>query len=154
MFISTRRAAASMIAAIWIGLILGVSFYAASIKFTAPGVGREQLLSIGQVTFQGLTWIELAAFVLLLLTSWSQLTRGVIKSISMLCLLLLVQKVIVQPILDTAINQTIAGESVDTTVLHFIYGGIDCVKLVVLFLLSLLLRAGGDARQTPEPNST
>jgi hypothetical protein len=139
-----------MIAAIWIGLILGVSFYAAPIKFTAPGVGRELLLSVGQVTFQGLTWIELAAFVLLLLVSWSQLTRSTIKSISILCVLLLVQKFIVQSILDTAITAAIAGESVDTIALHLIYVAIDCAKLAILVLLSLRLRAGGDANQAAD----
>jgi hypothetical protein len=150
MFLSTRRAAASMIAAIWIGLILGVSFYAASIKFTAPGVGLEQLLAIGQVTFQGFTWIELAAFVLLLLASLSQLTRGVVICMFVLCLLLLVQKLIVLPVLDTALNRTVAGEPMEETSLHFIYGAIDCVKMAVLFLLSLFLRAGDDVRQTPD----
>jgi len=136
MTISTRRYIAPMIAAIWIGLIIGVAFYASSIKFTAPGVGRTQLLSVGQVTFQGLTWVELAAFLSLLLASWSQRTRSVIKSIVVLALLLLLQKMAVQPILNTAITQAIAGESVDTIALHFVYGGLDCAKLAVLFLLS------------------
>jgi len=136
MTISTRRYVAPMVAAIWIGLIIGVAFYASSIKFTAPGVGRTQLLSVGQVTFQGLTWIEFVAFLSLLLAAWSQLTRSVIKIIVVLALLLVIQKMAVQPILNTAITQAIAGESVDTIVLHFIYGGLDCAKLAVLFLLS------------------
>ena len=69
MTLSLRREAASMIAAIWIGLILGVSFYATPIKFTAKGVSFEHLLLVGQVTFQTFTWIEFAAFVLLVVAS-------------------------------------------------------------------------------------
>ena len=42
------REVASMVAAIWIGLILGVSFFAAPIKFTAVGIGLEQLLAVGK----------------------------------------------------------------------------------------------------------
>ena len=51
MFSRAYKEAASMIAAIWIGLILGVSFFAAPIKFTAIGVSLEQLLAVGKVTF-------------------------------------------------------------------------------------------------------
>jgi hypothetical protein len=54
----------SMIAAIWIGLILGVSFFAAPIKFTATDVGREQLLAVGKATFQAFSWLEFRALVL------------------------------------------------------------------------------------------
>ena len=55
MTLSLRREAAPMTAAIWIDLILGVSFYAAPIKFTANGVSFEHLLLVGQVTFQTFT---------------------------------------------------------------------------------------------------
>ena len=140
MFTRIRKEAASMIAAIWIGLILGVSFYAASIKFTAVGVGREELLAVGQVTFQGFTWIEFAAFVLLVWASLSKLSRDVIIAIGSLALLLFVQKFAVLPSLDNAITQTVAGAPTEEPILHFVYGAIDCVKLVVLFVLASMLR--------------
>ena len=140
MFLNARKEAAAMIAAIWIGLILGVSFYAASIKFTAVGVGLEQLLAVGQVTFQGFTWIEFSAFVLLALASLSHLSRRVVIGISSLGLLLLVQKFGILPVLDTALNETVAGAPMEANNLHFLYGVIDCVKLAVLFVLSLILR--------------
>jgi hypothetical protein len=145
---STKRdAVASLIAAMWIGLIFGVSFYAASIKFTAAGVPREQLLAVGQVTFQGFMWIELAAFVLLVIALLNQLNRKVVISIAGLFLLLLVQKLYVQPILDADLIRSIAGEQVDTEVLHYVYGAIDCAKIAILSALSLRLRAENRAEQ-------
>jgi hypothetical protein len=150
MNLNTRGVAAPMIAAIWIGLILGVSFYAASIKFTAAGVSTEQLLAVGKVTFQGFKWIELAAFVLLLVATLNRFTRGVVIWIVVLGLLLFVQKFVVMPVLDTALDRAVAGEAMEEDSLHFIYGAIDCAKIVVLFLLVFMLRAGGDAGQVPD----
>jgi hypothetical protein len=150
MSISIRREAASMISAVWIGLIVGVSFFAAPIKFTANGVELEQLLAVGQVTFQAFTWVELAAFVLLVVASLSHLTRGVGVAIFVLCLLLAIQKLGVLPSLDLELDRTVAGKSFDATSLHFIYVAIDCVKLAVLFALSLLLRSKNEGRKVPD----
>jgi hypothetical protein len=144
MSISIRGEAASMISAVWIGLIVGVSFFAAPIKFTANGVELEQLLAVGQVTFKAFTWVELAAFALLVVASLGHLTRGVVITIFVLCLLLAIQKLVVLPSLDIELNRTVAGESFDETSLHFIYVTIDCAKLAVLFVPSLLLRNKND----------
>jgi len=141
MFSKAYGEAASIIAAIWIGLILGVSFFAAPIKFTAAGVSLEQLLAVGKVTFQAFSWIELSAFVLLVCASLKNLSKGVVISLAVLCLLLLIQKFGILPGLDTELDQTVAGEAVEETNLHFIYVAIDFVKLGILFFLALILRA-------------
>jgi hypothetical protein len=140
MFDRVSSEAASMIAAIWIGLILGVSFFAAPIKFTAIGVSLEQLLAVGKVTFQAFSWVELSAFVLLVCASLRNLTRSVVIGISILCILLLIQKFGVLPGLNTELDRTVAGETIEETNLHFIYGAIECIKLAVLFFLSLISR--------------
>jgi len=132
--------AAPMIAAIWIGLILGVSFYAAPIKFTAAGVTTEQLLAVGKVTFQGFAWIELCAFILLVLASLNRMSRTVVTGIMVLGALLLVQKFGILPGLDNELDQTVAGANVDDTNLHFLYVAVECVKLAVLFFLAPNLR--------------
>jgi hypothetical protein len=139
MFSRAYGAAASMIAAIWIGLILGVSFFAAPIKFTAPGVSLEQLLAVGQVTFRAFSWVELSTFALLVAASLRKLTRGIVIGLFFLCLLLLIQKFGILPGLDTELNRTVAGETVEETSLHFVYVAIDCFKVAVLFFLSLIL---------------
>ena len=140
MFSRAFTEASSMISAIWVGLILGVSFFAAPIKFTANGVSLEQLLAVGQVTFQAFSWIELSAFALLVCASLVNLTRGVVICICLLGLLLLIQQFGILPGLDTELNRTVAGETIEETNLHMLYVAIDCVKLVVLFLFSLISR--------------
>jgi hypothetical protein len=129
-----------MIAAIWIGLILGVSFFAAPIKFTATGISLEQLLAVGQVTFRAFSWVELSAFVLLLCATLTNLTRGVVTGICLLGLLMVIQKFGILPGLDTELNRTVAGETIEETSLHMFYVVIECLKLAVLFSLWLILR--------------
>ncbi|MEM6821049.1 MAG: hypothetical protein AAF558_03750, partial [Verrucomicrobiota bacterium] len=72
---TVRNELCSTTALIWIGLILGVSFYAAPIKFTAEGVSRESLLLVGQVTFQGFAWIEWVVFLALFLSAFGGFRR-------------------------------------------------------------------------------
>jgi hypothetical protein len=134
------KEAASMIAAIWIGLILGVSFFAAPIKFTAVGVALEQLLAVGKVTFLAFWWIEILAFALLVCASLKIRTRGLLIGILLLFLLLLTQHFGILPGLDTELDRTVAGETIEETNLHFVYVAIDCLKLAILFYLSLILR--------------
>ena len=93
-----------------------------------------------KVTFQAFSWVELSAFVLLVCVSLRNLTRGVVIGFFLLFLLLLIQKFGILPGLDTELDRTVAGETVEETNLHFIYIAIDCVKLAVLFFLSLILR--------------
>lgn len=129
----------SMIAAIWIGLILGVSFYAAPIKFTTS-VGLEQLLEVGKVTFQVFSWIELAVLALLIVASLKSFTRKNIIGIATLLILLLIQKFGILPGLDSNLDQAVAGEATENASLHYIYVALECLKLPVLFFLALNLR--------------
>ena len=60
--------------------------------------------------------------------------------IGALFLLLLIQKFAILPRLDATLAQTVAGQPTTEDSLHFVYAAMDTVKIVVLFVLSLLLR--------------
>ena len=130
---------ASMIAAIYMGLILGVSFFAAPIKFMAKGVEQEQLLAVGKVSFQAFTWVEFVAFTLLVVSTFGVRTNKVVLSMFLLFSLLIIQKFAVLPILDAELDRTAAGEIVEGSNLHSAYVAIECIKLLVLFYLALML---------------
>ena len=130
---------ASMIAAIYMGLILGVSFFAAPIKFMANGVEQEQLLAVGKVSFQAFTWVEFVAFTLLVVSTFGVRTNKVVLSMFLLFSLLIIQKFAVLPILDAELDRTAAGEIVEGSNLHSAYVAIECIKLLVLFYLALML---------------
>ena len=131
---------ASVIAAVWAGLILGVSFFAAPIKFTAEEVSREHLLLVGKVTFLAFTWIELGALLLLILTSLSNPTRRIGVGIGLLCLLFLIQKLGILPSLISELDAIVAGETVEKTSNHLIYTAIEAAKVVLLLIFSARLK--------------
>ncbi|MGI9290352.1 MAG: hypothetical protein ACR2QG_03635 [Gammaproteobacteria bacterium] len=135
----SNRRSASILAAIYIGLIIGVSFFAAPIKFTAEGVGLNQLLAVGKVTFQAFTWIELVAYCLLVAVTWRVRNSKVLLSMVVLLLLLLVQKLGVLPVLDVALDRTVAGEAEGDSSLHTVYVVLEVLKIAVLFYLIIIL---------------
>ncbi|MET1256143.1 hypothetical protein [Aliikangiella maris] len=150
MFNHALREIASMIAAIWIGLIIGVSFYAAPIKFTAEGVGLDALLLIGQVTFQNFTWVEFGVFGILLLTALSHLNKSAFICMGLLAVSLLVQKLVILPPLDVDLNNVVSGQPRPSGYLHILYGVLDLVKMSLLIIISLLLRTNEQPAEVTE----
>lgn len=130
---------ALIIAAIYVGLLLGVSFFAAPIKFTADNVGMEQLLAVGKVTFQSFTWVEFAAFALLVASTMKIRVNKVMVCMALLLLLLLIQKFGVLPGLDSRLDQTVAGSRPESSNLHNVYVILESIKLVILCYLTLAL---------------
>jgi len=141
------KEAASMMAAIWIGLILGVSFYATPIKFAAERVSYEQLLLVGQITFKGFVWVEFCTFALLSIASWGKFTRQIVVGLSTLLIMLIIQKFIVLPNFNVILDQTVAGKPTEKNNLHFIFGTIEVLKVILLFFLYLFLRQEKPSKQ-------
>ena len=130
----------ALAAALWMGLLLGVCFYAAPIKFTAEGVGLEELLAVGKVTFQGFTWVEFGMFALLCLTSLKVLNKKIRSLLVILLLMLIVQKFMILPVLDKALDQTVAGTPTHKGGLHWLYAVMDGTKVILLFVMYLFQR--------------
>ena len=47
------RLAVTLLAWLWAGLVLGVSFVATPVKFLAPSLSLADALAVGRVTFEG-----------------------------------------------------------------------------------------------------
>lgn len=61
-------ALAAAVAFTWLGMLLGVSFLEAPLKFRAPGVTPQLGLGIGRVVFAALNRVEVLLTVVLALT--------------------------------------------------------------------------------------
>ena len=137
-----REELAQFAAAVWLGIVLGVSFFAAPIKFTAE-VSRSDLLRVGQVTFQAFTWVELVAFAVLLAGIWLRRTttnKPTFCAIVILAMLLAAQKLIMLPGLDDALTQIVAGSPADSGHLHSAYVVSEVVKALALVVTYLSVR--------------
>ncbi len=65
----------SFVALIWLGLVIGVSFVATPIKFTAPSLDLPTALEVGRVTFRLLMRIEWLLALVLVGLIWGSRLR-------------------------------------------------------------------------------
>lgn len=99
-----------MIAGVWAGLILGISFIATPAKFLAPSITLPVALDVGRATFRIGFLLEMA-FGLVLLTAgamaygWGRTTLVVIA----LLVALAAQRFALLPVLDARADLVMAG---------------------------------------------
>ncbi|MEO0509094.1 MAG: hypothetical protein AAF065_04495 [Verrucomicrobiota bacterium] len=126
---------------IWIGLVLGISFMEAPLKFQAPGITTELGLSIGRLVFAALNKMELSCLIVLsiagapLLKSWG---RWYFITFAGLWALMLGQSFYLLPILDERAALIIAGAPPPDTWHHLGYVILEGIKIPMLLVLFTL----------------
>jgi hypothetical protein len=120
-------------AGVWLGLLIGVSFIATPIKFSADSLSLPVALEIGRVTFALLNRIEWAMLVLLIGSSWiARRSPFGHWNAHALCLILVAQTFWLLPVLDARVGAILAGSAVVPSYHHWVYIGADGTKLVLL----------------------
>ncbi|WP_040163403.1 hypothetical protein [Microbacterium gorillae] len=124
-----------VVPALWLGLIIGLAFLEAPLKFQAPGITTALGLGIGRLVFFAL---EIASWVLLLVMSVLALRRPRISRTDWMLLavtwvVMAVQTFVVRPPLNARSDIVIAGGDAGDSVLHYAYIVTD-VALVVLLV--------------------
>ena len=137
---------------LWAGLLTGVSFLATPIKFHAPSLTLPVALDVGRQTFGALNKVELVAVALsifLLLRLRERAPRAVGISLWSAGLIVLMQAVWLRPILDARVTQIFAHINPPASPLHWIYIGLEVVKLG-----ALLIAGTGCLRNLQPANAT
>jgi len=122
-----------MASLIWIGLLLGISFMEAPLKFQAPSVTLPIGLEIGRLVFNNLNkmeWIMLLLMILSLI--FSRPKNGIMLLVAGLALILIYQTFFLLPVLDQRAETIIAGGSPAPNNIHFFYVALEVAKLVLL----------------------
>ena len=128
-----------LVSAVWLGLLLGVSFLATPVKFSAPSLTLPVALEIGRATFAVFNKVEWGTLVLLFILAraarisretWSALGLGGILAVQTFWLL---------PILDRRLGEIIAGGVAPASYHHRAYIAVELAKLI---LLGFILWAG------------
>jgi hypothetical protein len=136
--------AAAALTFVWVGLVVGISFLEAPLKFRAPGVTIPLGLGIGRLVFRVLNRVELVLAVLIAAGAAavaSDHLGPLILAIAAL-VVLLVQLIAVRPALNRRSDAVLAGGSHETrSHAHLYYVGLEVVKLVLLVLLGIALFA-------------
>lgn len=153
------RAMMLIIPAMWIGLIIGISFIEAPLKFTAPGITIPLGLGIGRRVFLAMNITEVVLAIILVI-SLIKLWRShrihplekfqQIRFYSFIAVgLLLIKTVIIRPILAIESDAVLAGTSPGGSSTHFYYIGVEAILFIALVLLVTAAVRGLLVPQTP-----
>lgn len=132
-------AARIFIPALWLGLIIGISFIEAPLKFTAPGITIPLGLGIGRRVFFAMNMVEILFFAALLAGS---VRRGLDKAwgwgVGIAGLMLLLKTAAIRPGLSRRTDAVLAGNSDGGSLWHYAYIGVEFVLAIALVALLVM----------------
>jgi len=123
----------------WAGLIGGISFLEAPLKFRAPGITIPLGLGIGQLVFQALNKIEIVLLMIILACSLPAPLKN-IRSILLfsVTILLMADTFWLLPLLDERAKLVLTGHVPTKSYHHILYIIIDTIKFGLLIVLGFL----------------
>lgn len=135
-------AARIILPAVWIGLIIGISFIEAPLKFQAPGITIPLGLGIGRLVFTAMNIVAGVLLILLTIASLKpRLTRGPFAVLFALWGVLLIEVALIRPQLNRRTDQVLAGVDEGGSIWHYLYIAADGSLLVLLIIfLTLVVR--------------
>lgn len=127
---------------VWLGMVLAISFIEAPLKFRAPGVTLQLGLGIGRLVFRALNTAELVlgAAVLVALALQPPPLPAVV-TVLVAVVALAVQLLAVRPRLSRRSDAVLAGEDGVRSRAHYVYVGLEVIKVIALLVSGILLLA-------------
>ena len=131
---------------VWLGMVLGISFLEAPLKFRAPGVTLPIGLGIGRLVFRALNLAEVGLLVLAVVAAalgGASSTAWVLLAVA--AVLLAVQLLAVRPALNRRSDAVLAAEDpadAPRSRAHLWYVGLEVLKVVALIAVGTALLAG------------
>lgn len=125
------------VAAIWLGMLMGVSFLATPVKFMAPSLTLPVALDVGRHTFAVFNKAEWLLCVLLLAAVLAGGRTWLRIAAASAALLVAVETFWLLPVLDRRVGAIIAGQPPAPSGLHELYIGLEVAKLVLLIIVVL-----------------
>jgi hypothetical protein len=125
---------------LWAGMLLGVSFLEAWVKFRAPTPTLPIGLDVGRQVFRALNLAELfwAVIGAACLTSSRWFGTAPTLPFSAAFLTLVLQVLWLRPVLDRRVEAILSGGTPPRSPLHLLYIAGECVKVISLILAGLL----------------
>ena len=139
-----QAASAVAVAAVfvWLGMVLAISFIETPLKFRAPGVTLQVGLGIGRLVFRALNACELAlAAVVVGCFAITPPAMGIAVPAAVAVITLLAQVLVVRPRLTRRSDTVLAGEEGPRSRAHWVYVGLEIVKVIALLIAGISLLA-------------
>lgn len=122
----------------WLGMVLGISFLEAPLKFRAPGVTVALGVGIGRLVFRALNIVEGVFGVALLVTAILMVSHGSWWSNLMIVAVLLVLVIgarVLRPRMDARVRRGETADGWPRHALHVGYVVLECVKVLLLLVI-------------------
>ena len=135
-------ASAVAVAAIflWLGMVVAISFIEAPLKFRAPGVTLQIGLGIGRLVFRALNGCELLLAGLVAVAFVVDAPAvGTTVAATVAMVMLLAQVLLVRPRVTRRSDAVLAGGEGPRSRAHWVYIGLDLVKVVALVIAGVAL---------------
>jgi hypothetical protein len=118
---------------IWLGMVLGISFLEAPVKFQAPSVTLSIGLDIGRSVFGMFNKVEIAfgIITLFLIAIIKQRLQEIIPFMIVWALMIL-QTLWLLPFLNNRVELILQGQTPEDSVLHAVYIVMEMIKAVSL----------------------
>ena len=127
---------------VWLGMVLAISFLEAPLKFRAPGVTLQIGLGIGRLVFRALNACEIAlAAVVVVCFAITPPAVSIAIAAAVAVITLLAQVLAVRPRLTQRSDAVLAGGEGPRSHMHWVYVGLETVKVVALLIAGVLLLA-------------
>lgn len=142
MIVLTKQPVAIGCTFIWIGLVCGISFLEAWLKFRAPGVTLPIGLGIGRLVFNALNKVEWIFAIILIINVFAHKDLSIsprnLYLIAVITILLL-QSAWLLPVLDARAERLINNEYIAPSYLHIVFIVAELAKVSLLFAVGISL---------------
>ena len=137
---STGPAVAIAVTFVWLGMVLAISFLEAPLKFRAPHVTLQIGLGIGRLVFRALNTVEVGfALVILAIVLAGPTPLRVTAAFGVALAMLAIQLIAVRPRLTRRSDLVLAGLDAPRSHGHYVYVGLEAVKVIALIATGILL---------------
>lgn len=124
----------------WLGLVLGISFLEAPLKFRAPGITVPLGVGIGRLVFRALNLAEGVLATALLVTvalaapdtSWWSVVL-----IVAVVVVLAIGALVLRPLMDARVKRGETADGVPRHALHVGYVALECGKVLLLLAIGV-----------------
>ncbi len=139
---NAARAVAVAAIFVWLGMVIAISFIEAPLKFRAPDVTLRIGLGIGRLVFHALNGAELVlAATVLVALSFDLPRTSIVAAVIVAIVVLAVQLLAVRRWLNRRSDAVLAGHEGPRSRAHYVYIGLEVIKVVALLVSGILLLA-------------
>ncbi len=136
----TARYAILLLPMLWVGMVAGISFLEAPLKFRAPGVSTVIGLGIGRLVFRAVNAVEVVLLAVLVAAFLLARPGGAAAALlAAVAAVLIGQLAVVRPALSRRADRVLAGERLPRSRAHVAYVALEVAKVVLLVALSIVL---------------